>query len=257
MHGGAYVGQMHATSQPPAGPRAAEPDGSALAERLGRAGGAVLALAFGAVGHLRGTRALHPVGVCGSGRLTTRPGRPSGVLLLDDPGPHPCQVRWSRSMGFRGGIDIEGLAVRVEGPAGGDVLVSSTGTGVVGRHVLVLRRHDQHGTLTTLLPVSTDRGPLLLRLDPVVDAEGEIERRDRPEGLPAAYRLLVSAPGRPWHERGRLDLTWDDADCTRRHDPVGNALAGTWMHPFLARVRRPAYTAAQQVAAERREPRGA
>lgn len=226
------------------GPTSAAPP---VVEALGTVGGAVLAASFRLVARLRGTRALHPVGFCGTGALTVQPGAPSGVVLLDHPGPHPCRVRWSRATGLRRAPDVEGLAVRVEGPAAGDILLASTGTSVVGRHVLRLRRPDSHGPLTTLLPLSSVRGSLLLRVDPVTE-EGE---------PPAAYRLLVSAPGRPWHERGRLEVTWSDGDCTRRHDPVGRPLAGTWTHPFWARLRDPSYAASQQIAAEPEEPGGA
>lgn len=212
-------------------------------ETLGRAGGALMAAAFGLAARARGTRALHPVGVCGSGSLAVLPGPRSGVALLDDPGPHPCLVRWSRATGRREGRDIEGLALRLEGAAAGDVLLASTGTGVVGRHVLTVRDLHHHGPMTTLLPLSTRRGPLLLRLDPVTQADP-----------PTAYRLLVAAPGRPWHERGRLEITWTDRDCTRRHDPVGHPPAGSWTHPLWARLRDPSYTASQQVAAHPIEP---
>jgi hypothetical protein len=184
------------------------------------------------------------VGFCGTGLLTVRLGAPSGVVLLDDPGPHPCLVRWSRATGLHDGPDIEGLAVRLSGPAAGDVLVASTGTGTVTRHLLTVRGRREHGPLTTLLPLSTPSGPLLLRFDPLTD------------GLdpPSAYRFLVAAPGRPWHERGRLDIAWADTDCTRRHDPVGRPPAGTWTHPLLARLREPSYAASQQVRAEPEEP---
>lgn len=212
---------------------------------VGRAGGAVLARAFGWAARLRGTRALHAVGFCGTGLLTVRPGARSGVVMLDDPGPHPCLVRWSRATGLRDGPDIEGLAVRLEGPASGDVLVASTGTGVLTRHLLTVRRRHDHGPLTTLLPLSSPSGPLLLRLDPLTDTADP----------PSSYRLLVAAPGRPWHERGRLDITWTDEDCTRRHDPVGHPPAGTWTHPLWARLREPSYAASQQVRADPEEPR--
>ncbi len=146
--------------------------GNLVAETLGRAGGALLAAAFGLAARLRGTRSLHPVGVCGTGTISVTPGPGSGVVLLDDPGPHPCLVRWSRATGKREGRDLEGLAVRIEGPAAGDVLLASTGTGTVGRHVLTVRDRHDHGPLTTLLPLSTGRGPLLVRLDPEVVQQG-------------------------------------------------------------------------------------
>lgn len=225
----------------------------------GRAGGLLLAAVFGLAARLRGTRSLHPVGVCGTAALRVHPGPPSGVVLLDDPGPHPCLVRWSRATGRRGnGHDIEGVALRVEGPAAGDVLLAGTGTGVVGRHVMRPRRLGDHGPLTTLLPLRTPRGPLLLRLDPVLawPTTGAVSPAGEPQGgPPTSYRLLVSAPGRPWHERGTLEITWTDRDCTRRHDPVGHPPAGAWTHPFWAGLREPSYAASQRVAARPLTPK--
>lgn len=229
-----------------------------LSEVLGRGGGALLAVAFGVTARLRGTRALHPVGVCGEGRLSITPGPPSGVVVLDEPGPHTCAVRWSRAMGRQRGRDIEGLALRVEGE--GDLLFASTRTGVLGRHLLVARRPRQHGPLSTLLPLQTARGSLLLALDPVVaevrgasPVGGDADRRSEVVP-PTAYRLLVSAPGHPWHPRGMLEITWTDRDSRRRHNPVGHPPVGTWTHPFWARLREPSYAASQQVGARRLEP---
>lgn len=229
--------------------------GNLVAETLGRAGGALLAAAFGLAARLRGTRSLHPVGVCGTGTISVTPGPGSGVVLLDDPGPHPCLVRWSRATGKREGRDLEGLAVRIDGPAAGDVLLASTGTGTVGRHVLTVRDRHDHGPLTTLLPLSTGRGPLLVRLDPEVVPAPTLDQGDDVDDPPTAYRLLVAAPGQPWHERGRLEISWTDRDCTRRHDPVGHPPAGTWTHPLWARLRDPAYAASQQVEARTVEPK--
>lgn len=221
------------------------PPSSPLPDAAGRAGGALLAAVFGLLARVRGTRALHPVGVCGTGLLSVRPGPPSGVVLLDETGPHSCAVRWSRATGRQHGVDVEGLAVRAEGPGAGDLLLASTGTGPLTRHLLTVRRPRQHGPLTTLLPLETARGRLLLRLDPVSGSE---------KSPPTAYRLLVAAPGWPWHERGRLEISWTDQDCRRRHDPVGHPPAGTWTHPFWARLRDPAYAASQRVASKPVEP---
>lgn len=226
----------------------ADPDSvSGLGDLAALLGGRLLGAAFGVAARLRGTRALHAVGYCGSGSLTVSPSDRSGVVLLDEPGPHPCLVRWSRATGMRDGPDVEGLAVRLQGPAAGDILVASTGTGVLTRHLLTVRARRDHGPLTTLLPLSTPNGPLLLRFDPLTSGDDP----------PAAYRLLVSAPGRPWHERGRLDVTWTDDDCTRRHDPVGHPPAGTWTHPVWARLRKPSYAASEGVRADPEEPRHA
>lgn len=213
---------------------------------VGRAGGAVLAAGFGLTARLRGTRALHPVGVCGEARLSVAPGPPSGVVVLDQAGPHSCAVRWSRALGRQRGRDIEGLALRVAGDGEGDLLFASTRTGVLGRHLLVARGPHEHGPLSTLLPLQSARGPLLLALDPV--------RRAGVQVPPTAYRLLVGAPGRPWHLRGMVEITWSGQDCLRRHDPVGHPPVGTWTHPFWARLREPSYGTSQQVGA-RPEPK--
>lgn len=232
-------------------PSAARP---LLAEVVGRSGGALLAAGFALTARVRGTRALHPVGVCGEGLLTVVPGPTSGVVVLDDPGPYACVVRWSRAMGRQRGRDIEGLALRIEGQ--GDVLFASTRTGVLGRHLLVPRRPGRHGPLSTLLPLQTGRGSLLLALDPV-PRSGSTSSAGLRAGVvepPTAYRLLVSAPGRPWHPRGRLEIAWSGQDTPRRHDPVGHPPVGTWFHPFWARLRDPSYGASQQVGARPVEP---
>lgn len=242
----------------PAAARPAVP--RAVLGATARVGGAVLAAGFGLTARVRGTRALHPVGVSGQGRVNVVPGPPSGVPLLDDPGPHACAVRWSRATGRQRGWDVEGLALRLA--EGGDLLLASTRTGVLGRHLLVLRRPDEHGPLTTLLPLQTARGSLLLALDPVPHTRqaGSPAQQGRrgPTGAvvpPTAYRLLVSAPGRPWHPRGTLEISWNDQDTPRRHDPVGRPPVGTWVHPFWARLRDPSYVASQQVPARVVEPR--
>ncbi|WP_109473634.1 hypothetical protein [Ornithinimicrobium cavernae] len=214
-----------------------------VATVLGRTGGSLLAFLFGTVARARGTRALHPVGFCGEGLLSTTPGPSGGVVLLEPATPHPCHVRWSRATGLRRGPDVEGLAVRVSGPGAGDVLLASTGTGPITRHLLTIRRPRRHGPLTTLLPLRTMRGNLLLRLDP-------LPPRGAGAAPPTAYRLFIAAPGQPWHERGRLEVTWSGRDCSRRHDPVGHPPAGAWTHPLWARLRDPSYAASQQVPAD-------
>jgi hypothetical protein len=236
--------------------------GRVLTGTAGRAGGSLLAAAFGLTALLRGTRALHPVGVCGVGRFSSDPGPASGIPLLDDPGPHPCTVRWSRAVGRARGRDIEGLALCLTGRGAGDLLLASTGTGVLGRHLLVARPPHEHGFVSTLLPLQSARGSLLLGLEPVAPGEPDVTggaagaAGPAPVSLPTAYRLLVSAPGHPWHVRGRLQVAWADRDCPRRHDPVGHSPVGTWTHPFWARLRDPAYDVSRRVRA-REAGRGA
>lgn len=208
---------------------------------------------FGALARVRGTRALHPIGIGGTGTLWVARGPSHGVRMLEA-GELTCQVRWSRAMGLRRGPDIEGLALRLPPEAGGgDLLLASTGTGLVTRHVLALRGAGRHGPLTSLLPLETAGGRLLLRLDPEPGSVGS-----RVPGADAApptdYRLLVAAPGRPWHRRGQLRITWDGQDVGRRHDPVGAAPAGTWVSPWWAGLRGPAYSASTKVLARPMTP---
>ena len=214
----------------------------------GRWAGMALAAIFGALARARGTRALHAVGVCGRGTLKFEPGTDHGVPLLSGARSHSCLVRASRAVGLPRLPDIEGLALRIDGPDGGDLLFASTGAGMVTRHLLVPRLPFRLGTLTTLMPLRTAGGGLLLRLEPERGSRGH-PGQGRAQRPPTAYRVWIAAPGRPWHERGRLDVAWEDGDCSRRHDPVGHPPAGTWFGATWARLRDPSYAASQRTPA--------
>jgi len=163
----------------------------------------------------------------------TSPRPELGVPLLAATGEHPCTVRWSRSVGLPEPLpDIEGLAVRLAEPTA-DILFSATGTGRVGRFLLVPRLAGRHGPQGTLLPVATDAGSLLLMVTPIDDEEP-----------PTRWQLAVAQGGSEWQPVGTIRVEWGD-DQPLRFDPVEHQLPGTAQYPAVARLREPAYLAAR------------
>lgn len=212
------------------------------ARTVGAVPGALLAGGLLLTAHLRHDKPLHPLGVVGDGTLTVPGGGTCGVPLLDTAGTHPVLARWSRAVGHDGSSrDVEGLAVRVlDLGAPADVLLASTGDGVLTRHLLALRAPGEHATVTTLLPVATERGSLLLRLEPT----GAAVVHGRP---PAAYALSWARVGGAWHACGSLEVAWRDEDEDVRFDPVLNLLPGTRQYPLVAALREPSYRGARTV----------
>lgn len=181
-------------------------------------------------GTLRHGKPLHPQGKVGEATLDITVPRPDlGVPIFQRQGERACTVRWSRSVGLPDSWpDFEGMAVRFHDPVS-DILFASTGTGVVGRHVLVPRAGHTHGPLTTLLPVSTTAGPLLLALTPVDDGEP-----------PTLFHVSVALEGEEWDRVGLLRVTWGE-DREMHFDPVTNQLPGTEQYAVVRAVREPAY----------------
>ncbi len=200
------------------------------------AGGQLVGVVLGAVGRVRRGKALHPRGSVHEAVLTVWGAeRPWQVPLLDLAGEHRCLVRVSRSVGLPAPLpDVQGLAVRLEGTTGTvDLLLSTTGVGRLTRFVLLPRRTERR-PMTTLLPVRTPAGPLLLRLTPVQSGA-------------AARTWLLSAArgGGPWEPVGRLVATAQpvrpDPDPPLRFDPVRHLPAGVSQYPWVRLVRDPAY----------------
>lgn len=209
-----------------------------LGAALGAVPGGLLAAGAAITAGIRHTKPLHPQGTVGFGRLEIDGTAASGVPLLDEPAVHEAVVRKSRAMGLpRGMADIDGLAIRLQlesGPA--DVLFAGTGTGSVGRYVLMLRRPHRAGPLTTLLPLSTQQGPLMLKLEPTGDPE-----------LSAVYRLSWSRAGGAWRPVGRIVVEWGTEDRDLRFDPVLHQLPGTAQYGWVTTLREPAYRAGRAV----------
>ena len=210
--------------------------------------GAGLAAVFRAVAALRRDRPLHPRGVSLAAVAEIRGTADTGVPWLDTPGTTPVTLRVSRATGLPRPLpDIHGLAVRVPGSALGggddaDLLFASTGSSALTRFLLVPRRHSGAGPLTTLLPLRTARGPLLLRLAP----EGGLQEGVR---APASYALSYAMGTGRWRDVGQLvvgAMLPEHVDRVR-HDPVLHLLPGTAQYASVVRLREPSYRAARSV----------
>jgi hypothetical protein len=235
-----------AVPSPAAGHASARRVGRRLLGVGGTAAGQALGLVFGGVARLRGDRPLHPRGATYAARVTVSGHAGSGVPWLDEPGDHDATMRVSRAAGLPSWLpDVYGVALRLGRDTGTpvDLLFATTGNSAVGRFVLMPTLRMGGAQLTTLLPVRSSAGPLLLRLvgddPPVTDA------------APVPGRLVLSwATGRgPWHEAGHVSvgvLMSPDVDA-ERHDPVVHQLTGTDQYGVIARLREPAYRAARAV----------
>ena len=212
-------------------------------------------LSAGAARLRRSGKPLHPRGASFTGTLVRTGADPAwGVPWLDDTGEAPVTVRLSRSAGLPTGLpDVNGVAIRVrDDAAGGDLLLSNTGTGRLGRFVLV--PHVRVGGVhTSLLPFSTAAGPLLLRADLSEAGPGSRSARsvDRVR-LPVTLDLSAARPRGPWRPFGRVTLTapvGPEADPPLSFDPIGNALPGLPSYPWAAALRGRSYAAARAVRA--------
>ena len=200
-----------------------------------RAVGAVLGRLFGLAALARRDKPLHPRGAVTEARLVRYGAdRPWGVPLLDTPGESRCLLRESRAMGLPPPLpDIQVVALRVEEDGEPvDLLFATTGTGRLGRYLLLLRRHS-HAPMTTLVPVRTPRGPLHLRLSP---------------GPAGQWLLGATTPAdRRWQTVGRVIAPPEPGpDRPIRFDPVRNLPAGVRQYPWAAAIRDPAYVLARR-----------
>jgi hypothetical protein len=163
--------------------------GEMLATFVGRALGA----AFFLLGKASGRKALHPRGEVLRGLIARHSAvGKTGVPWLDEAGTDHVAVRFSRSLGLPAPCpDILGLALRIPTQPGsfGDVLLATTGTGLLGRYVLLPARRRGLRTYTSLFPYRTLAGPLLLAAIPTA-------------GSPRQYELAYSRLRGPWsHSR--------------------------------------------------------
>lgn len=209
---------------------------SRLAAAAGALPGAAVAGALGAVAAVRRTKPVHPAGRVGDADLEiTAPQPEFGVPLLAEPGSHRCTVRFSRTVGLPPPLpDIEGLALRVEGSSA-DLLFASTGAGRLGRFAITLRPADRHGPQSTVLPVSTAGGSLLLQVTPLDQSDP-----------PVQWGLAVAHVGSEWRSVGVLRVAWGP-DRPVRFDPVRHVLPGTSQYRLVEVLRQPAYLLSRRV----------
>lgn len=240
---------------------------------ISAAAGHGLGVLSGVVARARQARPLHPVGAVLPGRLLRSGAGPhgaSGVPWLDGWGADDVVVRLSRGGGLPAWCpDVHGLAVRhrTGDETGGrvvDVLLSTTGSAPVARHVLAPHVRVGRGTFTSLLPYRGPRGPVLL-------AARAVPRRALPSDPLALTALLAAAPLRlrlswaqgltgRWRPFGWLVVGGVPAyppsatpDPPVRFDPVA-APPGLAAYPWVAALRDPAYAAARAAVPTPRDP---
>lgn len=214
----------------------------------------LLAAPFALGSRLRGARVFHPRGV-----VVTATWRPDPDTPLPDGSPlageaRRALLRVSHAVGLPPSLpDIVGLAVRVEDAHGPgrpqDLLFASSGTGVVGCHLLRPVRSLDDVLLSTLLPYEVRGGGRHALLARPVDAPAGLTyatvAADPSAHLPhievlvdgdPPQRLAVVEPGGPVPPAEAEDLAfhpWHTGDDLR---PAG----------LVNRLRRPAYGASQR-----------
>ena len=210
--------------------------GEMLATFVGRALGG----AFFLLGKARGRKALHRRGEVLEGMIGRRGavGR-TGVAWLDEAGTDHVAVRFSRSLGLPAPRpDILGLALRIATQPGqfGDVLLATTGTGLLGRYVLLPTRRYGLRAYTSLFPYRTLAGPLLLAAIPTA-------------GSPRRYELAYARPTGPWLPFATLEITqttYRGHDVDLSFDPVLNVVPGLETYDWAAQLRRFSYAASRR-----------
>jgi hypothetical protein len=216
--------------------------GEMLATFVGRALGA----AFFLLGKARGRKALHPRGEVLQGLIARHGavGR-TGVPWLDEAGTDHVVVRFSRSLGLPAPCpDILGLALRIPTELGsfGDVLLATTGTGLLGRYVLLPARRHGLRAYTSLFPYRTLAGPFLLAAIPTA-------------GSPRQYELAYSRLPGPWQPFATLDVTqttYRGHDRDLSFDPVLNVVPGLETYDWAAQLRRFSYAASRRARQHRK-----
>jgi hypothetical protein len=218
--------------------------GEILATFVGR----VLGGAFFLLGKARGRKALHPRGEVMKGLIARRSavGR-TGVPWLDEAGTDQVAVRFSRSLGLPApDPDILGMALRIPTQSGrfGDVLLATTGTGLLGRYVLLPTRRHGLRAYTSLFPYRTLAGPLLLAAIPTA-------------GSSRQYELVYATPTGPWRPFGTLEVTqttYRGHDLDLSFDPVLNVVPGLETYHWAAELRRFSYASSRRAREHRHGP---
>jgi hypothetical protein len=218
--------------------------------------GGALAGVFDALRAVRRPRPIHPHGVGLNGSLRWLTDRaPSGLDFIDH--PHTSELRLtarvSRSVGVPSPLpDVIGLALRFETTGrAADVLFASTGFGVPSRFWLAAHRSPSRARLTTLMPLSTAGGPLLLAartLEPDDLPTDPGELASRLETTSWRLKLYHARPLGKWHPFAVVEL-WRDpgaVDTVDRYDPVRHPLPGTSTYAWERRLREPAYLRVQR-----------
>ncbi|MFF4171644.1 phosphodiesterase [Streptomyces sp. NPDC001744] len=186
-----------------------------------------------AVARRRGARpALHPRGVMLAGSLVVPDHRFHwGVPWLDEPGSYRVTARWSRGAGLPSPLpDGLGLALRVEDAGGPDrpleLLLTSSGSGRLARHLPVPRTSVTSGPYSTLLSYVVGGGLGVVAAFPLPGPAGTPGRRAAVGSRPLAFRLGFGTDA-GWWPLARLFLLHEEtAPGPYAFDPYENFLPG-------------------------------
>jgi hypothetical protein len=218
---------------------------------VARAAGRLVAVPLGALARWRRGKPMHPRGALFEAVLERRGGPSSwGVPWLDGAATERATARLSRGAGLPAPLpDLLGLAVCVPGEAGPvHLLLSSTGTGRLTRHLPVPRR-DSGSVYSSIMAYRSDAGSLRIAAFP--EADGVPSDPEPLAGAVAQGSLsftLAAARGfGPWRPFGRLTLTEPEQplDADVRFDAVRHPPPGLVADGPMARFRAPAYASAQ------------
>ncbi|WP_454042469.1 hypothetical protein [Cellulosimicrobium sp. Marseille-Q8652] len=216
-----------------------------IQERVVRPVGTALAAVTGVAARALRRRPLHPRGVLLRATLVVAEDEAGAVALPQ--GRTDALMRVSLAVGLPRGLpDVVGLAVRwTDDGAPQDVLFSSAGSGRVTRYVLAPRRRLMHGDFSTLMPLRSPHGPVVLGLRPDPGAT-------RARGVPV-LEVLEASPLGPWRRFGALELHGpvpgaprDGGDPGVRFDPTRNAPRRLGTYPWEDALRAPVYAAARR-----------
>jgi hypothetical protein len=162
--------------------------------------GALTSAVFGTLSRLRGSRIVHPKGIGFEAKIEPLTSAPAGVELFDRGRSLPAVVRLSRSIGLPSAIpDPCGIAIRVPDAYGGglhqDLLLVSSGSAPITRHVLVPRKRFEGGFYSSLLPYRFAGETVLV---------GASACSGGASGL--WFQLKLASPGGMWRTVARMDL---------------------------------------------------
>ncbi|WP_285494854.1 DUF1990 family protein [Actinomadura sp. NBRC 104425] len=238
------------------------------AQHLTRFAAAAVSRMFTTAARLRGGRPLHPDGlVCDAVLLLHGASKPWGVPFLDDTAELRGVARLSRSVGLPPPLpDVLGLALRWRQPAtvppGGEpdtaeLLLASTGQGLLGRHLPRPAFRWSPGFYGSLLPYAAgDRRVLLgavARRPCVVSADAVSLARALGES-PLPLDLVIATEFGAWEPFGELLLTGPargDDGAPMRFDPAGHQVPGLPPAGTLQQIRGPVYAAVHRAAGPR------
>ncbi|MBN4926925.1 hypothetical protein IEU95_08785 [Hoyosella rhizosphaerae] len=204
-------------------------------------------VAQAAAGFRRSRRLFHPWGECFAGTITLLV---PGTLGIRE--EYPCLVRLSKGLGFVGAVpDALGLAIRIERPQPWDVLmVSSAGTGVLGRLIITPSALWTRPCYSTLMPYQRADGELMWLHARALGGHTVSVRRnaltEAIKGAPLGFELLSGASNGAVHWVGELTLE-RTAEPGLSFDPGVNQVEYLRLYPgWLTAIRSSAYLGSRQ-----------